>query len=109
MGLLSERGLGGPKDANEAFKWFTRAAELHHTRAMLSLGEMYWKGVGVKQDKVAAYKWIFISAGSGVAEAKTDQDALEKEMDPGQIKKAKADAIHWVNTQGLLLFRKFSN
>jgi len=106
MGLLYWDGFGVAKDPSEAAKWFGQAADLRDTRAMRYLGEMYWKGVGVKQDKSAAYKWIFISAHSGISEAKADQEALEKEMDPTQIQKAKADAMRWVYAHGELVVRQ---
>lgn len=109
MGLIYREGVGVAKDPSSAAKWFSEAADLHHRRAMLYLGEMYWKGVGVKQDNLAAYKWLFIAASSEIAEAKADQEALEKVMDPKQVKKAKADAIQWMYAHRELVIRKPSN
>ena len=45
------------KNNEKAAKWYRKAAEQGHTIAQYFLGEMYYYGVGVLQDKVEAVKW----------------------------------------------------
>ena len=95
LGLMNREGLGGPKNLAEAAKWFARAAELGHTQAMLDLGEMYWKGEGVKADKEVAYMWIWIATGYSVRGASQDEQLLRQELDPKTVEKARKKATVW--------------
>ena len=61
MGRMYEEGLG-ERDLSKAAQWFAKAVVLGHAVAALRLGEMYWKGEGVKQDKISAY--VFIDLGN---------------------------------------------
>ncbi|HEY1271807.1 MAG TPA: tetratricopeptide repeat protein, partial [Terriglobales bacterium] len=54
LGMIYERGLGVARDMELAVKGYTDAAQLGHLRAELRLGELYWKGDGVKADRVTA-------------------------------------------------------
>lgn len=58
LGLLYEKGLGVPKDYEQAFKWFKKAAEQGHPDAQYDLGLMYSRGRGVPQDSEQAAKWF---------------------------------------------------
>jgi TPR repeat protein len=93
--LIYGRGLGGTKDPVERAKWLTRAAELGHARAVLELGEAYWKGEGVKLDPVAAYTWIWLAYNSKVPGAEQDEQALRKELTAKQVEQAKRKATEW--------------
>jgi uncharacterized protein len=55
LGMMNKEGLGSAKNLEEAAKWFLRAADLREDKAMLVLGQMYWKGEGVKENKGTAY------------------------------------------------------
>jgi S1-C subfamily serine protease len=57
------------QDYQEAFKWFTKAAEQGHAGAQLILGVMYYNGKGVPQDYKEAVRWFTRSAEQGNAEA----------------------------------------
>jgi TPR repeat protein len=96
FGLMNKEGLGGPKNLGEAVKWFARAADLRDDRATLLLGEMYWKGEGVKQDKETAYMWLWIAANSGVQGAPQDQQQIKQEMDAKEVTKATQKAVDWL-------------
>jgi hypothetical protein len=37
------------------------------------LGEMYWNGDGVKGDKISEYAFVYLAAGSGLAEARHEE------------------------------------
>ncbi|MEX4218568.1 sel1 repeat family protein, partial [Haemophilus influenzae] len=53
----------------EAVKWYRKAAEQGYADAQLNLGNMYAKGLGVKQDDVEAVKWYRKAAEQGDADA----------------------------------------
>ncbi|WP_332674791.1 tetratricopeptide repeat protein [Aromatoleum sp.] len=50
------------KNASEAVRWLTAAAEQDHTGAMVQLGKLYRSGVGVLQNFGNAAKWIETAA-----------------------------------------------
>jgi len=57
------------KEYQEAFKWFTKAAEQGHAGAQLNLGLMYYNGEGIPKDHKEAAKWLTKSAEQGRADA----------------------------------------
>jgi uncharacterized protein len=105
LGMLYQKGLGLPRDSAQAAKWFTKAADMGHSRAMLQLGEMHLKGEGVKQDNVAAYEYIHIAASLGLLEANEENDRLGHELSAKDLKKAQVKISEWVRTHHpLVLF-----
>ena len=66
-----------------------------HTIATLRLGEMYWKGEGVKQDKISGYEFIYLASTSDLPEAKEQKERLEKELTPKELNKAMDKAVEW--------------
>jgi uncharacterized protein len=97
MALIYKRGIGTAKDPDEAAKWLGRAAELGYSRAVLELGEAYWKGMGVKPDPVTAYMWIWLAVNSKVPDAERDEQDILKELSPKQVEQAKRKAVEWSN------------
>jgi TPR repeat protein len=95
LALIYRRGIGVAKDPVESTKWLNRAAELGLARAVLELGEAYWKGDGVKPDPVAAYTWIWLAYNSKVPGAEQDEQALSKELSTKQVQQAKQKAVEW--------------
>jgi TPR repeat protein len=95
LGFLNREGLGGPRNFEQAAKWFEEAAQTQDDRAMLYLGEMYWNGEGVKQSKETAYMWYLIASNSGSTEAAQGVQRLTQEIDPKSIEKAKKKAMQW--------------
>ena len=67
MGRAYFLGLGVPKDAAEALKWYRKAAEQGEPNAQSSLGFMYERGQGVAQDYPAAVGWYRQAAAQGNA------------------------------------------
>jgi TPR repeat protein len=57
VGVLYEQGRGGPRDFQEALKWFRKAAAQGDPDAQVFLGQMYADGEGVKQNYAVAAKW----------------------------------------------------
>jgi len=95
MGALYFDGLGVERNLPMAAKWFREAASLGNALALLRLGQMYWKGEGVKQDKTAAYEFIYLASTSNLQEAKQEKERLEKELTSKELGKAKAKAVEW--------------
>jgi uncharacterized protein len=95
LGLMDREGLGRPKDLGLAAKRFNEAVTLQDNSAMLCLGEMYWKGEGVKQNKEAAYMWYLLAANSGIKEAVESKEQLQKELDKKSIQRAQQKAMEW--------------
>ena len=58
LGVKYADGLGVPKDAVEAVKWYRKAADQNHAHAQYNLGFMYDKGLGVPKDAAEAVKWF---------------------------------------------------
>ena len=56
-------------DDQTAFKLWLPLAEQGYAEAQFNVGMMYYKGRGVKQDKVKAVKWYRKAAEQGLAEA----------------------------------------
>ena len=60
-----EGWLGLKKDPALGFEMFRKAAAQGWTRAILAMGDCYYKGDGVRQDKVEALKWLKQAANEG--------------------------------------------
>lgn len=60
-------GFGVPKSYEEAEKWFWKAADLGHPRAIRMIGHCYEFGVGVTQSYEAAVTWYRRAADKGDA------------------------------------------
>ena len=71
------------------------AAQRGLPRAMLALGRLYVRGVGVVQDYVEAHKWFNLAASRGAAEAAGDRDAVAAKMTPVQVARAQERAAAW--------------
>jgi TPR repeat protein len=95
MALIYRRGIGVAKDPVESTKWLSRAAESGFARAVLELGEAYWKGEGVKPDPVVAYSWVWLAYNSKVPGAEQDEQQLSKELSAKQVEQAKQKAVDW--------------
>ncbi|MCU1298045.1 MAG: Sel1 domain protein repeat-containing protein [Acidobacteriaceae bacterium] len=105
LGVLYQQGLGVSRDLPQAARCFNEAANMGHAAAMLRLGEMYWNGDGVKQDKTSAYEFVSLASTSNLPEAKQEKELLEKEMTPKELEKGKAKAVEWARDHHPLVLR----
>ncbi len=55
VGMLYERGIGGPPDYEAAVRWYRAAAEQDYSHGQFSLGTMYERGLGVDKDVNEAF------------------------------------------------------
>ena len=76
LGVMSFYGFGVPKDYEQAFKWFTKAAEQGYSYAQGSLGVMYENGIGCIKDYEQAVKWYTKSAVQGHSVAQSYLDDM---------------------------------
>lgn len=73
---MHERGLGTPRDAEQAFRWRRVAAELGHLPSALRLGQMFLRGDGVARSDEAAKQWMRKAAEGGMSEAQLELSKL---------------------------------
>jgi TPR repeat protein/V8-like Glu-specific endopeptidase len=57
LGVMYNIGRNISKDANEAFKWFSKAAQQGNAKAQYELGQMYENGSAAAQDYNLAFQW----------------------------------------------------
>ncbi len=69
LGVMYDKGRGGPQDYAEAVKWYSKAAEQGVAEAQFNLGVMYGQGLGVPEDLAEAVKWYRKAAEQGNAGA----------------------------------------
>jgi hypothetical protein len=105
LGLLYAHGIGVAEDLQKAAKWFIEAANMNNGPAALRLGEMYWKGQGVKQDRIAAYEFVYLASTSNLPEAQQERERMEKELTPKEMKEGKAKAVAWTRQHEPVILR----
>ena len=84
----------------EAFRWFSRAADQGHAHAMLIVAGLYASGRGITKDNVKAYSWAYIvSSASKVDEyrngARQLMSLLMNRMTSDEIGRAVVAARAW--------------
>ena len=80
---------------DEALSHWRAAAEAGDRRAMLALGRLYRKGLGVLQSYVEAHKWLNLAASRAEPAAPGERDALAAKMTPEQVAAAQERAAAW--------------
>lgn len=71
LGVMHERGLGGPRDLNEAVKWFKLAADQRDPQAQLNLGILHDpRAEGIAKEPETAVQWFVLAANNGNTRAK---------------------------------------
>jgi TPR repeat protein len=64
------------------------SAERGDAHAMMNLGLIHVRGLGVPQDYVLAYMWLNLAAAHGLADAVTLRDALARRLTAAQVNEA---------------------
>ncbi len=72
-------------DPKQGIKWLTTAANQGHQMAQFKLGKCYEDGIGVKPDKIEAYKWYRLASQKDRIVAGTALDRLILKMSSEQI------------------------
>ena len=86
LGYLHEKGLGGKKDIQTAYRLYRRAAKNSHADAQRALGYLYEKGLGLPENHTKARKWYTRAARAGSILALSNLGILYE--DAGRLKKA---------------------
>lgn len=86
---------GATRDFALARKYFVAAAEGGHPDSQYQLGVMFARGMGVKQNKLVAYKWLTLAAWQELAVAKAAQRSLAREMSKTEVKLGEKLASTW--------------
>lgn len=86
LGVCYEKGEGVDKNLAEAAKWYRKVAEQGDANAQRNLGMYY---IQEKRDNVIGYAWIFLSVKNGLEDLTSKLAELEKQMDKGEIERAK--------------------
>jgi TPR repeat protein len=76
LGLMHEKGLGGPRNLEEARRLYQSAAEAGSPQGMLALGRVYQDGVGVARDYGQAREWYLRAVNAGSADAMNNLGVL---------------------------------
>lgn len=76
LGYRFDKGIGAPRNAAEAIRWYRASARLGHKEAQFALGSLYTSGSGVKRDYPQAYMWLNIAASSGHSKSSNRRDIL---------------------------------
>ena len=86
LGVCYEKGEGVDKNLAEAAKWYRKVAEQGDANAQRNLGLYY---IQEKRDNVIGYAWIFLSVKNRLEDSTSKLAELEKQMDKGEIERAK--------------------
>lgn len=86
LGVCYEKGEGVDKNLAEAAKWYRKVAEQGDANAQRNLGLYY---IQEKRDNVIGYAWILLSVKNGLEDSTSKLAELEKQMDKGEIERAK--------------------
>ena len=84
---------------DEAVTQWQAAADEGDLRAMLALGRLYAKGLGVLQDPVEAHKWLNLAASRGEEAALAERDALAAVMTSAELTEARQRAKVWLESE----------
>ena len=76
LGWMYDYGEGVEQNAEEAVKWYRRAAKQGHAIAQNNLGKMYQYGEGIEQNDEEAIKWYRRAAEQGHAEARQNLEGI---------------------------------
>lgn len=85
LGYMHANGLGGKADLQQAFKYYSIAAENGSVGAQNNLGVMYEKGTGVVLDSNAALRWYKKAADNGYQLGKSNFDKLSANLEKQRV------------------------
>jgi localization factor PodJL len=92
--LATGNGSGAP-DYNNAYNWFSLAANHGLKDSQYNLAVLIERGLGTKADATQAYFWYLAAAAQGDADAQTRADQLAKTLSTATIDAAKARLKKW--------------
>ena len=90
------KGLGVPKDEEEALRWYLRAVRGGHGPSQRELGIFYPRGIGGPVDFVAGDMWLTLASAAG--HVKGSIESIHSYMTPEQIEEAHKRVREWKPT-----------
>jgi uncharacterized protein len=64
LGVMNIKGQGMKKNPQQGLKWLIAAARKRHAPSEAYLGELYWEGTLVRQDRTRAVMWYILATQS---------------------------------------------
>ena len=86
---MGRRLIATDRDAQAAFRWFSRAAEQGLPKAQYCVGVCHLKGRGVAQNNVEAYRCFLRAGHAGHPRAEAALRKLERQLDPATLAQAR--------------------
>lgn len=80
---------------DEAFKWFSNAADYGVRDSQVNAGIFHTKGFGTEVNLIEAYKWFAIAAKAGDKDAGNKRDVITNAIQPDQLEIAKSLVKEW--------------
>ena len=98
LGFRYATGHGVPQNRDQAFYWYSRAAEQGDPDGQYLLGLAYDKGHGVTSDAVRAYMWLNLAAARSTRRATyytRIRDAVASKLTLAQLERGQWLATQW--------------
>ncbi len=92
---LFAQGQTNPVTYPRAVEYLLPSAQIGIPIAQNALGVAYRHGLGVKQDKVEAYKWFSLAAKRGLDIAENNLLEISRELNASMIEEGRNRAILW--------------
>jgi TPR repeat protein len=96
LATLYARGLGVPKDLEEASYWYKQAAMRGNTEARAELAQLYYSGRGVKKDRVNALVLWELAKKDVPISAQEKIASILEDLTPQEIEDAKKLKIKYL-------------
>jgi TPR repeat protein len=95
--LVAAKASGDSRSENQAKLLTAKLSDLDIARIRARLGEMYWRGIGVPSDYVAAYTWLILAEKAGEKGTTTAAKIeLASAMTQDQVAEARERASLWL-------------
>lgn len=101
LGLMHRNGEGVRRDRAESLRWYLLSARKYYVPAFLALGNIYFKGEGVKVDPLDGAMYLTLARTLAAPEQLPDIEATEKrvfwaDMAPTMREEAATRAQGWL-------------
>ena len=96
--------LAGETEAANGMRSLSRRLSNSQIAAVRKqLATMYWNGIGVKRDAIAAYSWLILAEAAGAEDVGATKQRLARELSHSQIDKARLRAQQWLRQHHQLI------
>jgi uncharacterized protein len=95
LAVIYYEGKYAQQSYEKALMLYQRSADQGNAKAQHNLGLMLANGVGITQDRVAAYKWFMLAGSEDAIAATTEMQAIAGRMTKTEIAQAQERAELW--------------